>query len=59
MRKKVKIVVENVGVNFGCCGYVMAGREVLHSTRVFPLGMRSNAYEAAESWARTHLDGPT
>jgi hypothetical protein len=37
---KVKIVVQNVGISFGCEARVKHGRRVLYTTRTCPYGMQ-------------------
>ena len=49
--KPLKIVVRNVGVNFGCVGEVRCGRNVVATTRLFPFNFRSSAYAEAEALA--------
>jgi hypothetical protein len=54
MSKNVKITVKNAGVHFATYAVVKQGRKVLHETRDYPYGFRSNAYEAALSWVQDH-----
>lgn len=50
--KKVTIKVQNVGGVFGCESYIMDKKgTVIWSSRVYPHGMRSNAYWAAHDEA--------
>jgi hypothetical protein len=50
--KPVTIRTRTVGQSFGCEGQIVASNgRVLATTRVFPHGFDSNAYQAAESLA--------
>lgn len=51
MDKQVKITVREIGQAFACDATVKQGRKVLHTTREYPHGQRTNAYAAAEAWA--------
>jgi hypothetical protein len=47
----VIIETRTVGDAFGCRGYVTRYGKPVHTTRVFPYGYESQAYETARAWA--------
>lgn len=51
MNKQAVIEVRNVGQSFGCESIIRVGRKIVWTSRVFPFGMRQNAYSTAEEEA--------
>ena len=47
----ITIHVRNVGIHFGCEADVILRGHIIHTSRIYPYGMRGNAYSAAEAWA--------